>query len=136
MMERNTVILSLLLLFLPLGVYARVEGQDGDKPALEFQETEYTFGTVPRDSVLVHTFRFRNVADTTVRILSAASTCPCVKVEVTEYEIAAGGEGGVTVTFNGSNKFPGRFQQLVRVYTDASPEPAFLELFGTLQKNE
>jgi len=133
---KKSVLFSLILLLPPFVPSARAEGPDGDKPALEFQETEYSFGIVPRDSVLVHTFRFRNVADTTVRILSAASTCPCVKVEVTEYEIAAGGEGGVTVTFNGSNKFPGRFQQLVRVYTDASPEPAFLELFGTLQKNE
>lgn len=133
---KKSVLFSLILLLLPFVPSARAEGPDGDKLALEFQETEYTFGTVPRDSVLVHTFRFRNVADTTVRILSAASTCPCVKVEVSEYEIVAGDEGSITVTFNGSNKFPGRFQQLVRVYTDASPEPAFLELFGTLQKNE
>ena len=54
------VVLSLLLVLLPPGVSARAEGQDGDKPILEFRETDHSFGTVSRDSVLVHTFRFRH----------------------------------------------------------------------------
>lgn len=132
---RRTV-LSLLLVFLLPGVSARAEGQDGDKPVLQFRETDHSFGTVSRDSVLVHTFRFRNTADTTVRILSAASTCPCVQVEVLETEIAAGGEGCITVTYTGQNNKPGRFQQLVRVYTSATGKSINLHLFGTLRKNE
>lgn len=135
-MGKYTVILSLLLLLLPLVPGARAEGPDGEMPPLQFQETDYSFGTVSRDSVMAHTFRFRNVADTMVIILSAASTCPCVKVEVPENEIGAGDEGSITVIFNGNNKFPGRFQQLVRVYTDATPAPIDLHLSGTLQKNE
>jgi hypothetical protein len=130
------VVLSLLLVLLPPGVNARAEGPDGDKPGLEFLETDHSFGTVPRDSVLVHTFRFRNTADTTVRILSAASTCPCVQVEVPETEIAAGEEGIITVSYTGQNNKPGRFQQLVRVYTSATEKSINLHLFGTLQKNE
>ncbi len=129
-------LLSLLLVLLPLGFHARAEGPDGDAPPLQFQETDYSFGTVPRDSVLVHTFRFRNVADTTVCILSAASTCPCVQVEVPETEIAAGGEGCITVTYTGQNNKPGKFQQLVRIYTSATGKSINLHLFGTLQKNE
>lgn len=130
------VVLSLLLVLLPPGVNTLAEGQDGDKPVLQFRETDYSFGTVPRDSVLVHTFRFRNVADTTVRILSAASTCPCVQVEVPETEIATGGEGCITVTYTGQNNKPGKFQQLVRIYTSATGKSINLHLFGTLQKNE
>ena len=129
-------LLSLLLVLLPLGFNARAEGQDGDVPPLQFQETDYSFGEVSRDSVLVHTFRFRNTADTTVRILSAASTCPCVEVEVPETEIAAEGEGNIIVTYTGRNNRPGRFQQLVRVYTSAGPRSINLHLFGTLLENK
>ena len=130
------VVLFLLLVLLPPGASARAEGKDGEKPPLQFLETDHSFGTVSRDSVLVHTFHFRNMADTTVRILSAASTCPCVQVDVPETEIAAGGEGCITVTYTGQNNKLGKFQQLVRVYTSATGKSINLHLFGTLQKNE
>lgn len=97
-----------------------------------FPETDYDCGPVRRDTVLVHRFRFLNEGTEALEVLSAISTCPCVRAEVPLRTVPPGGEGEVLVTFRGEGRRLGDFRQLVRVYTNAAEKPVNLHLKGTL----
>ena len=101
---------------------------------LEFAHTQFSFGSTPRDTVLTHAFPFTNLSGEPVVIIDISTTCPCVSVQVPAEPVAPGQAGEIVVTYHAPKSMPGRYQQLVRVWTGNTDKPVKLYIFGELTK--
>ena len=135
-MNKNLLKPLLLLPFLALAsmLAAAALFAQGGPGGVEFAHTDYTFGKTPRDSVLTHVFTFTNKGDSRLIILETSTSCPCVTVRTPSKKVDPGETGKIEVTFKPANYRPGRFQQLVRVQTNASDRPFLLHIFGETEK--
>lgn len=83
-------------------------------PKMEFEESEYDFGTVEEGEVVEHTFVFKNTGDAPLIVSNAAASCGCTVPTWTKESIAPGDEGEMLVKFNTSGK-PNQQMKAVRI---------------------
>ncbi len=103
-------IISLLLL-----VFAAITLTSGKNDLLQFDEKKFDFGSVfATGGKVVHEFRFTNVSDDAVAVLSVSSDCECTKVKYPVEPLAPGESAVIEVTFN-PERIDGRFDRNVTV---------------------
>lgn len=83
-------------------------------PVMEFEESEYDFGTVEEGEVVEHTFVFTNTGDVPLVVSDAQSTCGCTVPTYTREPIAPGDNGELLVKFNTRGK-PNQQMKAVRI---------------------
>ena len=109
----------------PLGVQAQNRSRQHGN--VEVQGAEILFrnmtcdlGEVSRKSKdLVHEFRFVNDGTTPLVILSATTSCSCIKTDYSRKPIAPGDEGTIKMTLESRKMEPGVFHRVIQVRSNA-----------------
>ena len=108
-----------IFLFLLLSLVFVSTADAKKKPQIQFEETTVDLGTFPsNDAVRTVTFNFKNVGNGKLVINNVTTTCGCTVADYPKDFIAPGGSGTITVTYDGRNKYPGRFNKGISVFTD------------------
>ncbi|GGB67756.1 hypothetical protein GCM10007424_04670 [Flavobacterium suaedae] len=76
----------------------------GKVAVMEFNETDYDFGTVEQGEKVTHTFTFKNTGSSDLLITNAKASCGCTVPSYTETAVAPGETGEVNVEFNTAGK--------------------------------
>ena len=111
----------------------------GPITTMEFEETEYDFGTVMEGEKVVHVYKFKNTGKEPLIISNAKATCGCTVPQWPREPIAAGESGEIKVQFDSKNKGKvGGQLQSKRVTITANTDPVnnYVTIKGTVDKKE
>ncbi|MFN5026258.1 MAG: DUF1573 domain-containing protein [Bacteroidota bacterium] len=101
-----------------------------DKGTLFFDLTNHNFGKINEsDGKVKHVFKYRNIGQFPVTILSVDPGCGCTAAEFKKTPIAQGEQGGITIEFDPQNRLGGMDRTIV-VRTDGKPEFTYLSISG------
>lgn len=86
---------------------------------VQFEKSSHDFGRIAEDGgVVEHIFRFRNISDSPIVIVSTYSSCGCTKAEFSRKPVMPDSTAVIRVIFNPMN-YPGAFARKVTVVTDS-----------------
>ena len=80
---------------------ANRDASSGKLPAIQFNETEHDFGTIPNGIPVKTVFKYKNVGSSPLVVSDVKSTCGCTVPTDYTREVMPGQEGQFTVEFNG-----------------------------------
>ena len=122
-------VLCLMLLLLGIG-YLSAQ----NKAEIKFDKTTHDFGTFSEDSAVVTcTFTFTNVGKGPLVIHQAIASCGCTVPKYTQEPVLPGKTGTVTVTYNGTGRYPGHFRKSITLRTNAETEMRRLYIEGDME---
>ncbi|HPS87579.1 MAG TPA: DUF1573 domain-containing protein [Spirochaetota bacterium] len=104
--------LSFIIFFLLLPVIFCDAG-----PVIVFEEMVYNFGKVNQESILKHTFIFKNKGKDTLIIERVKAGCSCTGTLLSEKEIPAGESGKLEIELDTETN-SGELVRTVTVYTN------------------
>ncbi len=100
---------------------------------IQFEKTSHNFGAFPETAPKVtYKFKFKNVGNAPLVIHQAIASCGCVMVQYGKEPVKPGGEGEVTVNYDGTGKFPEHFRKTVTLRTNAENEIIRLVIEGDM----
>lgn len=80
---------------------AERDANSGKLPAIEFNETEHDFGTIPNGIPVTTVFTYKNIGSSPLVVSDVKSTCGCTVPTDYTREVMPGETGKFTVEFNG-----------------------------------
>ncbi|MBQ9587987.1 MAG: DUF1573 domain-containing protein [Bacteroidales bacterium] len=89
-------------------------------PVISFDEKEYDFGTINKDSAAIHVFRFKNIGDAPLVVDRTSTSCGCTAAEFDNTPVSPGGYGEVTVRYDTTKE--GSFKKAIVVVSNAVNE--------------
>lgn len=102
-------------------------------PQIKFEKTTIDFGTFSMDEpVRKCTFKFTNVGNAKLVINSVHASCGCTVADYPKDFIAPGASGEITVTYDGSNKMPGRFKKNIQVFSNCKEDMTRIYIQGDM----
>lgn len=102
---------------------------------IKFDKLSHDFGTFSESNPVVKcVFTFENTGDKPLVINQAVASCGCTIPEYTKKPLAPGEKGTITVTYNGTGRFPGHFKKTVTVRSNAKVEMVRLYIEGEMQE--
>ena len=111
-----------LLLTLPFSIQAQAKKK---YPVIKFERTVVDFGTFPQDDAQrTCTFTFSNTGNAPLVINYVHTACGCTAADYPKDPISPGGRGVITVTYDGSQKMPGRFKKSIQIFTNCKDDLA------------
>ena len=121
-------------LFVLIALFTMALGMQAKKyPQIKFEKTTIDFGTFSMDDpVQKCTFKFKNVGDAKLVITAVHASCGCTVAEYPKDFISPGGSGEITVTYDGSNKMPGRFKKNIQVFSNCEEDMMRLFIQGDM----
>ncbi len=135
-MKLYSLTLSVLCLFISLGSFA----QDMDIPVeakpeakIEFEESEFDFGTIESGESVSYVFVFTNTGDIPLIITNAKGSCGCTVPFYPKMPILPGETSEIEVEFNSKGKH-GKQSKRVTLTTNADPAQTFLTVRGEVLK--
>ncbi|NLV51924.1 MAG: DUF1573 domain-containing protein [Bacteroidales bacterium] len=124
---KTKFILFLALFTLALGVQAK------KYPEIKFEKTIVDFGKFSMDDAIRKcTFKFTNTGDAKLVITAVHVSCGCTVADYPKDFIAPGASGEITVTYDGSNKMPGRFRRNIQVFTNCKEDMVRIFIQGDM----
>lgn len=121
-----------IMMFMAIFVLA-MEMQAKKYPQIKFEKTVIDFGTFSMDEpVQKCTFKFTNVGNAKLVINAVHASCGCTVAEYPKDFIAPGATGEITVTYDGSNKMPGRFKKNIQIFSNCKEDMARLFIQGEM----
>lgn len=104
--------------------------ENGDQPDIEFEESEFDFGTVAEGEVVNYTFTFENTGDAPLVLTSVTSQCGCTVMKNWPKEpLAVGEEGTIDVEFNSTGR-DGQQNKKITVVANTYPAKTQLTIKG------
>ena len=94
-------------------------------PVIEFEETDYNFGTITEGEFVDHNFKFTNTGDAPLIISRASASCGCTVPSPPKGPILPGQSSEIHVRFNSHNK---ENQQVKTITIEANTTPAITKL--------
>lgn len=125
------MILCCAMAVLPLCTKGQNKEEKTEGAHIKFERTSCDFGTISRqgeDKTL--TFRFVNDGTEPLVVLSATTSCTCLKPEVSRKPIAVGKEGVVKLTIDVKKMDKGVFHRVVQVRSNSAGDPVILTVQG------
>lgn len=114
-MNRNSLT---FLAALAMCLSASAQNNTAKGAPLVFENDEWDFGTInEEDGIVTHVFRFANVSDKPVRIVSVSTSCGCTNAAFSNEPVAPGDFGEITVHFSPA-RTEGQLYREVEVLTD------------------
>lgn len=106
-----------------------------DKGAkIEFAESCHNIGTIERRSDNRHySFHFKNSGNEPLVILSATTSCSCIKATFSRKPIPAGESGKVCITIEPRKVEKGIFHRIVQIHSNAINGTTILTLEGIVK---
>ncbi|HOZ29956.1 MAG TPA: DUF1573 domain-containing protein [Bacteroidales bacterium] len=98
-------------------------GDNGDQTNLaviEFNSTEYNFGTVIQGEKVAHSFVFKNTGGGNLIISNVKASCGCTVPKWTKEPIKPGETGTIELVFDSSNR-DGIQTKSAKVYSNTQP---------------
>lgn len=87
---------------------AEQDAKAGELPVMQFEETEFDFGTINEGEIAEHTFKFTNTGKSPLIITNAKGSCGCTVPSYPRNSPIAPGEAGeIQVKFNSKGKAGG-----------------------------
>lgn len=102
-----------------------------DEPtSIEFESSEYNFGSVVDGEMVKHTFKFTNTGDKNLVLFDVKTTCGCtVPEDWPKHPIEPGDGGEVKVIFNSNNKV-GSVNKSIRIEANTNPTVSTVKITG------
>lgn len=123
---------KLLTLLFAVVALTPLQAQETTKGALlKFENAEHDFGTVSRkgaDKVCI--FRFVNSGDEPLVILSATTSCSCMKVNFSRKPIAPNQKGEIKLTLEARKLEKGVFHRVVQIQSTSTKGAEVLTIKG------
>ena len=105
------------------------------KAEIKFDKTSHNFGKFSeKQPVQKCTFTFTNTGTAPLVINQAIASCGCTVPAYTKTPILQGKKGEITVTYNGTGKFPGHFKKTITVRSNATTEMTRLQVEGDMEE--
>lgn len=102
-------------------------------PQIKFEKTTIDFGTFSMDEpVRKCTFKFTNVGNAKLVINAVHASCGYTVADYPKDFIAPGASGEITVTYDGSNKMPGRFKKNIQVFSNCKEDMTRIFIQGDM----
>ncbi len=95
------------------------EKQKKNSPKIEFETTEFNFGTIKQGDKVDYTFTFKNTGKTDLYIRKTKASCGCTAVNMSKEAIPPGETGTIKTTFNSAHK-KGKQNKVVTVITNCA----------------
>lgn len=110
------------------------EGVDKNEkmPVISFEKDQHDFGRLSKGEMVSYSFKFRNTGNAPLIISECKASCGCTVADFPKNEIAPGGEGFVTVSFNSAQK-RGQQIQTVTVGSNAQPSRHVLKITAQVE---
>lgn len=109
------IILSLILTVISIAVMAQ-------NRQVKFQKLLHDFGTIKEENgEYPFIFKFKNISDKSVNILTVVASCGCTTPTWTQHEISPKDSGFVKAIFNATNR-PGAFDKKLTVYLSSEEQ--------------
>ena len=102
------------------------------KTTMEFNETEFDFGTITGGEYVAHRFVFKNTGNADLYIEKVTADCGCTVVDYQKSAIKPGKEGFVELVFD-SGGYHGLQIKKVNVYANTEPAVHELTIAATVQ---
>jgi lipoprotein len=119
-----------LLFVISIAVFAQA-----GKAEIKFDKTSHNFGKFSeKQPVQKCTFTFTNTGTAPLVINQAIASCGCTVPAYTKTPILPGKKGEITVTYNGTGKFPGHFKKTITVRSNATTEMTRLQIEGDMEE--
>jgi len=83
---------------------------------IRFESDIHDFGKMKQNEKLNTTFHFKNVGSDTIRLLEPKASCGCTAALLSDYTVAPGREGTISVTFSTVTGMSGKVEKNVHVY--------------------
>ena len=91
-------------------------------PQIKFLNTEHEFGNIKEKGGKVTTeFKFVNVGDAPLVILSASASCGCTDPSFEDAPVEPGDTSCIKVTYNPNGR-PGEFNKIIRVKSNSEKD--------------
>lgn len=101
--------------------------------SIKFDKTEHNYGKFSEKSgVQKCVFSFTNTGDKPLVITQAVASCGCTVPSFTRKPVMPGKKGELSVSYNGTGKFPGHFSKTVTIRTNGMPEMVRLRVEGDM----
>ncbi len=111
----------------------------GPVTTVEFEETEFDFGTVMEGEKVTHVYKFKNTGDEPLIISNAKATCGCTVPSWPREPIAPGESSEIKVQFDTKNKgkVGGQVQsKRVTITANTDPVNSYVTIKGKVDKKE
>lgn len=113
--------------------FALWNGDDKGVADIEFEKTSHNFGQFPQSEPTQEcVFKFRNTGTAALRLNQVITTCGCTVADYSTDDIAPGDSGQISVTYNGLKGYPGYFQKVITVRSNAKHKLVRLCIEGTM----
>jgi hypothetical protein len=103
------------------------------KPAIEFTEMRFDFGTINSGEKVNHVFKFKNTGNADLVLSQVKASCGCTTPTYTKDPISPGDEGEIAVEFN-SEGIAGQVAKDITVLANTTPTTSVLTLSGEVIK--
>ncbi len=107
-LTKITLLLPVLMLF----------AFSGPKAAIEWEFTEYDFGSIKKGEPATIEFKFKNPGMIPLIVTNVKSSCGCTVPDYPKQPITSNKEGEIAVTYDA--KTSGHFSKTVTVFTNTS----------------
>ena len=115
---------------MPISADGEVDAENVAK--MEFEETEYDFGTVKKGAKVTHTYTFENTGTVPLVITDARSTCGCTVPTFPKHPIEPGKGGEIKVIFDTTN-YSDRQGKPVTITANTYPNKTQLMIKGNIE---
>ena len=127
-MKRLSVLLVCMSMLLPLAAVAQKEQKGAH---IVFETTEYDFGEVQRKGGNRScTFRFVNDGTEPLVILSAITSCSCLKVDFSRKPVAVGERGEIRLILESKKMDEGVFNRVVQIRSNSNDGTKIITIKG------
>src|SRR6478735_6319202 len=124
------------------GLYEETTGgteksEESKKPVatttMEFEETEFNFGTINEGQMVTHSFKLKNTGEHPLVISDDRADCGCTVPNPPKEPIMPGKESQIKVKFNSSGKGGQTVTKTVTVLANTEPSDSKLMMKGTVR---
>jgi hypothetical protein len=138
------IVLGILINAFPFAAIAQEVAKKSDaavitvNPAsrarIEIVGDTWDFGSIPKGSIVSHSFMLKNIGQDSLAITKVKPTCGCTTAPLSSNSIAPGAEANLTAIFN-SEKFNGRVNKQINIDTSDPIRPYLKVSFKAVINN-
>jgi hypothetical protein len=104
---------------------------ENEDAAIEFENTEHDYGTIPYKGDGTYEFSFKNTGKTPLLLTNVRSSCGCTVPEWPKEPINSGEKAKIKVSYN--TRISGSFSKSISVYSNAGKAPVVLVIKGKVE---
>ncbi len=113
---------------------AQIKVNPASKARIEFASDTWDFGSIPRGSIVLHSFVIKSIGKDTLVITNVKTSCGCTTAPLSDSSIAPGEQANLLATFNTQN-FNGRVKKQVYVDSNDPIKPYLKVSFSAIINN-